>query len=301
VGEKEEREAEALYKEGLSLMKEESFTEAIERFNEVIIAFPTSDYTEPCKKKIAEAKERLKEKETARRFEIAMNYYKLGDHREAIARLQQIIASTPEGTYTEKARTMLKHLAEQKEEESAAEIFRTAQDYYERREYDKAFSWFKKVVDLYPQTRYAKSSVVIMAQINERLSNQKAKRIYDEAKEFQFKGKYNEAIKRLDHLLSEYPNSYWAPYAQYTKAEVWYEMGEYQEALFSWQRMEEVFSDSDLIPHSLYHIADCLIRLKRNREAAETYAKLLLSYPDSIYAKGEIRALIEERIERLKE
>jgi TolA-binding protein len=289
----ENKEAEKNYKEGLRLMEKERFTEAIEKFLKVA---PNSEYQEPAKGKIAEAKAKLAENDIKRGFEIAMNYYELGDYKEAVNRLQGIIAVYPEGVYTKKATAILNNISSQSEERSAEDMFRAAHGYLEEKDYDHAFEAFKKVVELYPQTRYAKTAVVIMGEINQRLANEKAKKIYDTGRNLSFRKDYSSSLKAYDELLSNYPLSYWAPYAVYGKAETYYSSGDFQSAALEWEGFVLRYPDSDLAADSLYHLADCLIKLDRQAEAVATYKKLFLSYPDSIYAKGEIRTIIDGKI-----
>lgn len=292
-----EKASEENYKEGLRLMEKERFSEAIERLAKIP---PNSQYAEPAKGKMAEAKAKLTENDVKRRFEIAMNYYELGDYKEAINRLQRIIDGYPEGAYTKKARAILNNISAQSEEKSAEDLFKAAQGYLEQKDYDQAFEAFKKVVELYPQTRYAKTAVVIMGEINQRLANEKAKKIYDDARSLSFRKDYPSCLKKYDELLAAYPLSYWATYAVYGKGEAYYEKGDYQSAALEWEGFVTRYPDSDLASHSLYHLADSFIKLNREQEAIETYKKLLLSYPESVYARGEIRTIIEGKIKGLE-
>ncbi|MDI6751482.1 MAG: tetratricopeptide repeat protein [bacterium] len=293
---KTEKESEANYKEGLRLMEKERFSDAIEK----LVKIPAnSQYAKPAKEKIAEAKARLYENDLKRGLEIAMNYYELGDYKEAINRLQRIIAGYPESAYTKKAKAIINNISAQSEERSAEDLFKVAQNYLEEKNYDRAFEAFKKVIELYPQTRYAKTAVVIMGEINQRLANEKAKKIYDEARNLSFQKDYPNAIKKYDELLSVYPLSYWAPYAIYGKGESYYESGDYQSAALEWEGSVLRFPDSDLACHSLYHLADSFIKLNREAEAIDAYKKILLSYPESVYGRGEIRTIIKAKISSL--
>ena len=291
-----EKEAETNYKEGLRLMEKEAFSGAIEKLAKVP---QNSQYAEPAKGKMAEAKAKLYENDMKRGFEIAMNYYELGDYKEAINRLQRIIAGYPEGAYTKKAKAILDNISAQSEERSAEDLFKQAQMFLEEKDYDQAFEGFKKVIELYPQTRYAKTAVVIMGEINQGLANEKAKKIYDSARSLSFQKDYPNAIKKYDELLSAYPLSYWAPYAVYGKGESSYESGDYQSAALEWEGFVLRYPDSDLACHSLYHLADSFIKLNREAEAIDAYKKLLLIFPDSVYGRGEIKTIIEAKINSL--
>lgn len=288
-----------LYKQAVEYLGNEDYYSAIEKFQKILLEYPDSDYEVLAKKGIEEASECLKTQRMTRLFEIAQRYYALGDYEKAKRIFENITQEYPGTTYAEEASKMVSQLSGV-EGYDVREEYRLAQYYYEEGKLEAALEQFKKIIDLYPQTRYARAAKGTIAIIQEKLNNQRAKELYDEARMLQEKGNYSEAIEEYCKILEEYPKAYWTPYAQYSKAEALYAQQKYIEAQHAWQKLIDSFPGCDLAPHALYHIAECYEKLKDYKNAAQTYLKLQDMYPESIYAKGELGELIKEQAARLK-
>ncbi|MEW6679560.1 MAG: tetratricopeptide repeat protein [bacterium] len=297
---KEEKDAESLYKQAISLLNEKDYSRALEMFQKITLLYPDSIYTSLSNERIKKIKDEMSEERQKAQFDIAFKYYELGEYKECARILQNIISIWPSGVYTEKAKNILSEISLKLNSEDAGSLFKMAQSYYENNEYNKAFDTFKKVVELYPQTSYAKAGLLAMGRLNEKIANEKAKEIYDSGKSLQFQKKYDEAHEKFNEILSQYPTSYWADYAQYSKGETYFEMKDYQNAIIQWQGLEEKFKEGSLIPDALYHIAGAYSLLNMKEEAVKTYKRLLLEYPESIYSKGQLRVMIEEKIKELE-
>ncbi|HAW50265.1 TPA: hypothetical protein DCX16_04895 [bacterium] len=299
--EKSQKEyVENLYKQALSLLQEGEISSAKELFQRIVILYYNSNYADFSRERLDEIRKKEDSERQARQFDIAWKYYELGEYKEAVRILNQITAIWPDSVYAERAENILSEISGKITEESASSIFKMAQSYYENKKYDKAFEVFRKIVELYPQTRFAKASLLAMERLNEQIANERSKEIYDAGKNYQFQKKYNEALEKFDKILYEYQTSYWAPHSQYAKAEIYFETRNFQNALIEYQGLAEMFPESPLVPHSLYHIADCYVLLGMKEDAVSTYRKLLINYPDSIYAKGQLRVMIAEKIRELE-
>ncbi|MEW6102895.1 MAG: tetratricopeptide repeat protein [bacterium] len=297
---KEEKDAESLYKQAIQSLNEKNYSNALEIFQKICLLYPNSIYRDLSQERIKKIKDEMAEERQKAQFDIAFKYYELGEYKECARILQNIISIWPSGVYTEKAKNILSEISDKLNEEDAESLFKMAQSYYENNEYDKAFSTFKKIVELYPQSSYAKAGLLAMGRLNERIANEKAKKIYDVGKSLLFQKKYDEAGEKFDNVLSLYPTSYWAAYAQYSKGEVYFEMKDYQNAILNWQGLEEKFPESNLVPDALYHIAGAYSLLNMKEDSVKTYKRLLLEYPESIYSKGQLRVLITEKIKEME-
>ncbi len=289
-----------LYKKALEYLGNEDYSHAIETFQRVILEYPDSSYASLAKNGMDEASISLKSKRIERLFEIAQRYYNMGEYEKAKQVFKSITEEYPETNQAQKAQKMIYNLSGVSAER-VSEEYMTAQRSYEQGELTKALEQFNSLVKKYPETIYAKAAEGTIAIIQEKLSNKKAKVLYEEARFLQEQGNYAEAIEEYTRMLEEYPKAYWTPYAQYSKAEAFYGQQKYKEAVAAWQKVIDNFPGSDMSPHSLYHIAECYEKLKDYKNAYQSCLKLQQVYPESIYARGELSELIKKQADKLKE
>lgn len=296
----EEKEASSLYKEGISLLRDGNYSSSLEHFEKLIALYPSSIYASLSKEKVNQIKGIKSSESQKRQYEIAMKYYELGEYNEAYNILNNIVSIWKDTEYAKKAKNVISKISDKLTEEDASTLFKMAQSYYENNDYDKAFSLFKKIVELYPQSRYANASILAMGKLNEKIANDLAKKIYDSGASLLFQKKYEQAIEAFDNVLSSYPTSYWVPHSQYLKGEAMFLKKDYEGAILAWQGIITQFKESSLAPDALYHIAESYRLLNMKSDAASAYKRLLLEYPESIYARGQLRVLITERIKELE-
>jgi tol-pal system protein YbgF len=295
----ETNESDDLYKKALECLGNEDYYHAIETFQRIILEYPNSNYASLAKNGMDEAGISLKSKRIERLFEIAQRYYNMGEYEKAKQVFKSITEEYPETNQAQKAQEMIYQLSGVSAER-VSEEYMFAQRSYEQGDLTKALEQFNSLVKKYPQTIYAKAAEGTIAIIQEKLSNKKAKGLYEEARSLQEQGSYAEAIDEYTKILEEYPKAYWTPYAQYSKAETLYSGQKYKEAIAAWQKVIDNFPGSDMSSHSLYHIAECYERLKDYKNAYQSYQKLQQVYPDSIYGKGELSEIIKKQTAKLK-
>ncbi|MDI6781346.1 MAG: outer membrane protein assembly factor BamD [bacterium] len=288
-----------LYKKALECLGNEDYSHAIETFQRVILEYPDSSYASLAKNGMDEASISLKSRRIERLFEIAQRYYNMGEYEKAKQVFKSITEEYPETNQAQKAQEIVYQLSGVSAERVSEEYI-AAQRSYEQGDLTKALEQFNGLVKKYPQTIYAKAAEGTIAIIQEKLSNKKAKGLYEEARSLQEQGDYAEAIDEYTRMLEEYPKAYWTPYAQYSKAEAFYSQQKYKEAVAAWQKVIDNFPGSDMSPHSLYHIAECYEKLKDYKNAYQSYLKLQQVYPESIYARGELSELIKKQAAKLK-
>ncbi|MBU1754260.1 tetratricopeptide repeat protein [bacterium] len=291
--------ADLLYQKALECLGNEDYYKSIETFQKLILEYPDSSYAPLAKKGMNEASSSLKAQRIERLFEIAQRYYNLCEYEKAKQVFKSITEEYPETNHAQKAQEMIHQLSGVSTEQ-VSEEYAAAQRSYEQGDLTQALEQFNALVKKYPQTIYAQAATGTIAIIQEKLSNTKAKGLYEEARSLQEQGSYTEAIDEYTAMLEEYPKAYWTPYAQYSKAETFYSQQKYKEAVAAWQKVMDNFPGSDMSPHSLYHIAECYEKLKDYKNAYQSYMKLQQVYPESIYAKGEISTLIKKQADKLK-
>ncbi|MBI4778555.1 tetratricopeptide repeat protein [Candidatus Desantisbacteria bacterium] len=288
-----------LYKKALEYLGNEDYSHAIETFQRIILEYPESSYATLAKTGMDEASSSLKAQRIERLFEIAQRYYNLGEYEKAKQGFKNITDEYPETNQAQKAQEMI-HQLSGVSAERVSEEYVSAQRSYEQGDLIRALEQFNSLVKKYPQTIYAQAAEGTIAIIQEKLSNKKAKGLYEEARSLQEQGNYTEAIDEYTKMLEEYPKAYWTPYAQYSKAETFYSQQKYKEAIAAWQKVIDNFPGSDMSPHSLYHIAECYEKLKDYKNASQSYLKLQQVYPESIYSRGELSELIKKQAAKLK-
>ena len=289
----EDKEAKKVYQQALAYLKEEKLHRAIREFEKIILTFPHSEYAEPAKKGIARAKEALFELQAERQYELANEYYRLKDYDKALDEFHKVVAGYPKTTYARKAKAAIDEIARIFFDREAEEVYNLARRYYSEGSLDKSFKEFQRLIDNYPESEYRQAAAEAMVKISKQMVNEAAKELYDRGRGYQKNEDYTQAIGEYEALLKRYPFSYWAPYAQYAKAESFYiDQADYRRAQAEWTKVVDNFPTHELAPHALYHIGECFEKLKEWDRARATYKRLVEEYPQSIYGQGELAQFI---------
>jgi len=107
-------------------------------------------------------------------------------------------------------------------------------------------------------------------------------------------GDYKGATAALGDFLRRYPNSPYAPVAQYTLGNSLYLQNDYKGALAAQQVVVRNYASSPKAPEALLNIATCYVELKDKPGAKRALDMLIDKYPDSPSAqtaKERLRAL----------
>jgi tol-pal system protein YbgF len=289
----ENLKAEEIYKRALSYSKEGKFLEAIEEFDKIILTYPKSDYVEPAKEGILSARRSLFELQAKRRYELGNEYLRLGDWEKAIDEFQNVRETYPKTIYAEKAQVAIDYIAGLKSEKEAEEIYNLARRLYNEGKVDEAFNEFRRLIDTYPESTYTEPAREALSKISKEMMGEASKELYDKGREQQRMGEYEDALHSYDALLTRYPTSHWAPYAQYAKGEIYYvKEGDYRRAITEWTKVVENYPEHELAPHALYHVGECYEKLKEWDRARAIYKRLVEEYPESMYGKGELAQFI---------
>lgn len=289
------------YKKGLALMQKKDYQEAINTFEKVLLNYPETEYSSLAEGGIKEAKEASKNELLKRKFDIAQRYYQLGDYKSAKELFEEIKSASPETEYGKKANENLVAISKVGTPKGVEEEYNFALSLYEKGNLQESMAQFKKIIDKYPDTKFAKAASESLITTQKKLTDTKAKNLYDDAHRSQEYGEYTDAITKYDKLISECPDSYWTPYATYGKAETLYAMEDFTKARVEWEKVVNNFSNSDLVPHALYHVAECYEQTGDYKKAYLSYDKLQKTYPKSIYGEGELAELIKDKMVVLKE
>lgn len=119
--------------------------------------------------------------------------------------------------------------------------------------------------------------------------------VYDAALA-QFKGgNYKEAAAAFGEFIRRYPQSGYAPSAQYWLGNSYYALRDYRGAIAAQQLVVKNYPDSPKAADALLNIASCQIELKDKAGARKTLDSVVAKYPDT-----QAAATAKERLATLK-
>lgn len=107
------------------------------------------------------------------------------------------------------------------------------------------------------------------------------KQQYDVAMD-QFKsGDYKTAAASLQDFVKKYPQSAYAPNAQYWLGNTYFAQGEYKKAIAALEVVTSTYNDSPKAPDAMLNIASSYALMKDNKAARKALQQLMSKYPDS--------------------
>lgn len=107
------------------------------------------------------------------------------------------------------------------------------------------------------------------------------KQQYDTAME-QFKsGDYKTAAASLQDFVKRYPQSAYAPNAQYWLGNTYFAQGDYKKAIAALEVVTATYADSPKAPDAMLNIASSYALMKDNKAARKALQQLMSKYPDS--------------------
>ena len=107
-------------------------------------------------------------------------------------------------------------------------------------------------------------------------------------------GDFRGAVQSLQVFLARYPNSAYAPLAQYWLGNSHYQLKDYKAAIAAQRVVVDRFGDSPRAPDALLNIAASQIELNDRNGARATLQRVVKDHPDS-----EAAAAARERLKSL--
>jgi len=104
---------------------------------------------------------------------------------------------------------------------------------------------------------------------------------YEAAHELFKAGKYKESAEAFDKFVQAYPNSKYAPSAQYWIGYANFSQKNYKAAIASQQVLIQRYPDNQKVPDAMFNIANSQIQLADLDAAKQTLRALLDKYPNS--------------------
>ena len=201
-----------IYNSGLELLKKKRFDEAIERFTELEIQYPYSDWS------------------SRGQMLIGFSHYSNREYDEAILSLSKFIELNPDHPLVPYS------------------IFLKGYSYYERipsieldQEYSvKALEEFLELTNRYPNSKYKKKSFEIIKVLRNHLSSKELLI----GKFYQSKGNYLAAIKRYKQVLKKYKRSVHTPESLFRLVESYTSLGLVKQANYLYKILSYNFPRS---------------------------------------------------------
>lgn len=201
-----------IYNSGLKLLKKRKFNEAIERFTELEIQYPYSDWS------------------ARGQMLIGFSHYSNREYDEAILSLSKFTELNPDHPLVPYA------------------IFLKGYSYYERipnieldQEYsEKALQQFLELTNRYPNSKYKKKSFEIIKILRNHLSSKELLI----GKFYQSKGNYLAAVKRYKQILKKYKRSVHTPESLFRLVESYTSIGLVKQANYLYKILSYNFPKS---------------------------------------------------------
>ena len=119
-------------------------------------------------------------------------------------------------------------------------------------------------------------------------------------------GKYSKAIESFEKLKDWYPFSKYAILAELKIADAYFNLEEYEEAIFAYEEFENLHPRNEATPYVVYQIGICYFNqidtVDRDqtvaKRALETFTRLIKQFPEDAYAR-QAQLLIKKCLQSL--
>ena len=98
-------------------------------------------------------------------------------------------------------------------------------------------------------------------------------------------GDYKGAATALQDFVRRFPDSAYAPAAQYWLGNAWYALGDYKKAIAAQEVVTTTYASSNKVPDAMLNIGSSYALLKDSKNARKTLQQLVKNYPESGAAK----------------
>lgn len=266
-----EREAVNVYSEGLALMQEGKYRDAIKVFDEYISKFPNDLNVESAILYLGEIYYKIGDYKNARRYyseilrrsskssnleqalySIAWSYFKEGNYSESAKRFEEFLNKYPNGKRALDAR------------------LRLADSYFMLKNYKSAESYYLSYVRLFGNQDGADYAYFQLSQIYLR------------------QRQLMRSLEMLNLLLNKFPNSSLASTAKYQIGWIYFQDRNYTPAINSFREVVDKYPESEVAPKALYGIGDAYYNMGKYDLAIKAYLEVIEKYPDSKYASDAI-------------
>lgn len=207
--------------------------------------------------------------------------YQQGNYSGARALFLRYLENYPEGDKAAGARYALAWTYfKQNQYKAAAQHFRTFLDSYQGQDQDIPYAQDARLrlADAYYALKRYEDAVEVYRRSDESASDYA---LYQSGEALNYAGRVDEAIRSLDRLVENHPNSTWRPEALYRLATIHFQQQNYETADSTYRRLMSEYPDHQLAPKAQYGIGDSRYNAGEMEEAVAAYRTVLEKYPNS--------------------
>jgi TolA-binding protein len=233
-------------------------------------------------------------------YEEGERLFRSGRFKEAAERFASVIHTYPETEYAHLAKDAVKRCNQEIVDRKAKDVWDKALSLEAEGKYELALNTLKKIIDEFPMSTFCDLSHKKSRQIERKIENIEAHKLYKSALSDMGEENYRDAISKLEKIGLLYPNSdYIRPATrglrearegllekrakmQYDVGEKYYGLGEYKRAIEELQRVEVIAPKSRFVEKAKALIAE--ITRKIYEEDAEQHFNLAVT----LFQQGDL-------------
>jgi tol-pal system protein YbgF len=115
--------------------------------------------------------------------------------------------------------------------------------------------------------------------------------LYKDAYDTFYRGDMNEARKKFEAFLKQYPNTSLSGNAQFWIGETYYQKKEYEKAILEYEKVMDRYPEGDKVPAALYKQALAFLEVGDKSNAKNMLKRVIEKYPHSIQAEAAKKKL----------
>lgn len=104
---------------------------------------------------------------------------------------------------------------------------------------------------------------------------------------------YEEAIKKFEEIIQQYPTSSEAEESQFYVGNAYIALQKYDKAIGTFQHLIKAYPDSKLIPNTMYQLAESQFKNEDYENAAKSYQQLINNFPQSDFSILSLQKVIK--------
>lgn len=194
---------------------------------------------------------------------------------------QRYLNENPDGTHAPGARYALAwtHFKQNRYQE-AARLFQEFLDTYEGRESSIPYRQDARMrlADCYYALKQYENAIQVYRRVEGRGTGYA---LYQSGEALNYAGRPEEALRTLQRLTEQYPESTWRPEALYRMGAIHFQQQNYEESENAYQQLLEEYPNHRLAPQAQYGVGDSRYNAGNMEEAVQAYRTVLEQYPNS--------------------
>jgi len=219
------------------------------------------------------------------------SFYQQDNFGRARSLFQRYLRENPNGSHAAGAQYALawSHFKQNRFQE-AAQGFRAFLDSYANQDTDIPYEQDARLRlgDCYFAMKRYEDAVTVYRRVGGQGADYA---LYQAGEALNYAGRRDEAVRSLNRLIEEYPQSSWRPEAQYRLATIHFQDQQYDEARSAYRQFLDTYPEHRLAPAAQYGIGDAHYNAGEMTEAVAAYRSVLEEHPQSSTANEAASSL----------